>query len=461
MATLSLGEIARRTGGKVLQGSPALEVRSYGIDSRQASPGELFFAVAGKRDGHDFISAAADAGAAGAVISRSVTVAQPGFGLVQVPDVVAALQELARSLLSNWPVKVVGITGSIGKTTTKEFTAELLSSRLSVLKSEGNFNNQLGLALSLLRVEARHQAVVLEMGMNAPGEIRALTRVAPPDIAVITNVRPVHLQFFGSLEAIALAKKEILDGAKAGAAAVLNRDDPLVMKMAEGFPGPKVTFGLSPRSEIRADGLRRKGYEGLEFRLTFGKDKARVAFPFVNESHVPNLLAAVGVCRALGLSLADIVPRIAALKPFSMRGVLVDLVGDIHLYDDSYNSSPMALDAALRSLGVLKSKRKVAVLADMLELGESAQEFHRQAGEAVVRTGWDVLITVGPLALSIAEGAAKAGMPQAKVHSFPDSDSAAERIADLLREGDLVLVKGSRGMKTEKIMARLKTRERK
>ena len=461
MAALNLGEIARRTGGKILQGSPALEIRSYGIDSRQASPGELFFAVAGKRDGHDFIPAAMDMGAAGAVVSRPVTIAPTGFGLVQVPDVIAALQDLARSVLNDLSVKVVGITGSIGKTTTKEFAADLLSSRLSVLKSEGNFNNHLGLALSLLRVEPGHQVVVLEMGMNSPGEIRALTRVAPPDVAVITNVRPVHLQYFGSLEAIALAKKEILDGAKSGAAAVLNADDPLVMRIAEGYRGPKVTFGLTQASDVRAADLTPKGFEGLEFKLILGKENARVSFPFVNESHVPNLLAAIAVCRTLGLSLDDIVPRIAGLKPFSMRGVLMDLVGEIRLFDDSYNSSPTALEAALHSLGVLRAKRKVAVLADMLELGDGAAEFHRQAGAIVVRTGWDILVTVGPLADAIADGAAVAGMPHSNVHSYADSTAAAEAISDLVREGDLVLVKGSRGMKTEMIVAKLKTRERK
>jgi len=206
VAVLRLEDIARTTGGTVLQGSPVLAFDRFGIDSRLAAAGELFFAVPGKRDGHDFVLAAAAAGAAGAVVARPVPGAPPGFGLVLVPDTVAALQALAREVLRRRPVKVIGITGSVGKTTTKEFTAALLASRFRVLKSEGNFNNHLGLALSLLRLGPDHDAAVLEMGMSAPGEIRLLTRIAPPDVAVITNVSPVHLQFFRSLDEIALAK---------------------------------------------------------------------------------------------------------------------------------------------------------------------------------------------------------------------------------------------------------------
>ncbi|RPJ01176.1 MAG: hypothetical protein EHM31_06455, partial [Candidatus Aminicenantes bacterium] len=225
MARLRLDEIARTTGGAVLQGSPALSFGSYGIDSRLSVPGSLFFAVPGRRDGHDFVADARRKGAAGAIVSRPVAIDDPAFGLVRVPNVVAALQALAHEALACRPARVVGITGSVGKTTTKEFTAALLAPHFRVLKSEGNYNNYLGLALTLLRLECDDDLAVLEMGMSAPGEILALTRVAPPDVAVITNVSPVHLEFFAGLEEIARAKKEILDGAKPGATAVLNGDD--------------------------------------------------------------------------------------------------------------------------------------------------------------------------------------------------------------------------------------------
>jgi UDP-N-acetylmuramoyl-tripeptide--D-alanyl-D-alanine ligase len=458
MASLRLDEIAARTGARILRGSPALIFNAYGIDSRLTVPGELFFAIVGQRNGHDFVSAAAGRGAAGAVVSQPVSVPDPDFGLVEVKDTRAALQALARSVLAASPARIVGITGSIGKTTTKEFTAELLSSRFRVLKSQGNFNNQLGLALSLLRLERRHEAAVLEMGMSAAGEIRALTEIAPPDVAVITNIHPVHLQFFKGMDEIALAKKEILDGAKEGAIAVLNGDSPLVMKIAAGWKGLRVTFGLSPACDVRAEDVRRKAYEGFEFLLAYGKEKTRVAFPFVNESSVLNFLAAAAVCRAFGLSLEEIRPKIAGLKPLSMRGVLVELARGVRLYDDSYNSNPRALEAALKSLGALPASRKVAVLADMLELGEDEREFHRQAGAAVVRWGWDILVAAGPLAAHIAEEAATAGMPRENILAFSDSRAAAGRINDIVRDGDLVLVKGSRAMRMEIIVDKLKTR---
>ncbi|MGZ5496019.1 MAG: UDP-N-acetylmuramoyl-tripeptide--D-alanyl-D-alanine ligase, partial [Candidatus Aminicenantales bacterium] len=389
MAVLRLDEIARIAGGAILQGSPALSFGSYGIDSRLASPGGLFFAVPGHRDGHDFVADAAKNGAAGAIISHPVAVADPAFGLVQVRDTVAALQALAHEVLVRRPVRVVGITGSVGKTTTKEFTAALLAPRFRVLKSEGNYNNYLGLALTLLRLEPGDSAAVLEMGMSAPGEIRALTRIAPPDVAVITNVSPVHLQFFSGLEEIARAKREILDGAKPGAAAVLNGDDPLVMDIAAGFPGRKLTFGRGPSCDVRAEALVSKSYAGFEFVLHYGRESGRVAFPCVNEAAVENLLAAAAVALSFGLSFDEIRPAIQGLKPFAMRGTVVEAGRGIRVYDDSYNSNPRALDAALKGLAALPAGRKVAVLADMLELGEGEQEFHRRAGETVAKTGWD------------------------------------------------------------------------
>jgi UDP-N-acetylmuramoyl-tripeptide--D-alanyl-D-alanine ligase len=458
MAALRLDEVARLAGGALLRGAPGLTVASYGIDSRTIAPGGLFFAIPGRRDGHDFVAAAAGRGAAAAVVSRPVFLSDPAFGLVEVPDTVAALQALAREVLARRPVMVVGVTGSVGKTTTKEFAAALLASRFRVLKSEGNYNNHLGLALSLLRLDPADEAAVLEMGMSAPGEIRALTRIAPPDVAVITNISPVHLQFFSGLEEIAEAKKEILDGAKPGATAVLNGDDPLVMRIAAGFTGPVLTFGRGPACDVRAEGLVAKGYDGFEFVLRYGRESAPVAFPCVNEAAVANLLAAAAVCLALGLPLDAVGPAIRRLKPFAMRGMVVEAPGGVRVYDDSYNSNPRALEAALKSLASLPAPRRVAVLADMLELGPGEIEFHRRAGETAARAGWDVLVTVGPLAAHIAAGAAAAGLDAGAIRVFADADAAAAAIAGLVRDGDLVLVKGSRGMRSEKIVDALRAR---
>ncbi len=459
MAALRLDEIARIAGGTVLRGAPGRVFSSYAIDSRLCAPGSLFFAVPGRRDGRDFVAAAAAAGAAGAVVAGPVAASlPPEFGLVQVGDTVAALQALARAALARRPVKVVGVTGSVGKTTTKEFAAALLAARFRVLKSEGNFNNYLGLALSLLRLEPGHEVAVLEMGMSAPGEILALTRIAPPDVAVITNVSPVHLQFFAGLAEIARAKKEILDGAKPGAAAVLNGDDALVLDIASGFPGRKILFGLAPGCDVRAEDISSRGYEGFEFLLRSGRESGRVALPCVNRAAVSNLLAAAAVALSFGLRLDEIRPAIRDLKPFAGRGAVRETDRGLRIYDDSYNSNPRALETALASLAVLPAARRVAVLADMLELGEGGPEFHRRAGETAARTGWDILVAIGPLAARIADGAAAAGLPAAAIYRFDDAGSAAAAIASIVRDGDLVLVKGSRGMATEAVVEALEAR---
>jgi len=456
MVELRLDEIALRLKGARLQGDPGRLFRTFNFDSRLTQAGELFFAFVAERDGHEFVLEAWRQGAGGAVISREVTVADPSFALVLVPDTVAALQSLAAETLRHQGVKVVGITGSAGKTTTKEFTAALLGGQFEVLKSSGNYNNHLGLALAVLGLEEQHQLAVLEMAMRGPGEIRRLTRVAPPDIAVITNINPVHLAFFRSLEDIAAAKGEILEGTKADGKAVLNYDDPLVRRVAADWTGEKIFFGLSPECPVRAERLRPRGFDGLEFTLVVGRDKKKVRIPFFYDSFIYNLLAACGAAFGLGLSLADILPRLALLQPFAQRGALVRLARNINLLDDSYNSNPFALELALKGAARLPAKRKVAVLGDMLELGPREAEFHQEAGRKAARLGYQMLITVGPLAGLMAEGAIASGLKRKQAYSFDTAPEAAEALVPLLRRGDLVLVKGSHGVHLEKVVAHLK-----
>jgi UDP-N-acetylmuramoyl-tripeptide--D-alanyl-D-alanine ligase len=443
-------------GGKILQGSPSLSFHKFNIDSRLTQPGELFFALVAQRNGHNFIPEAIKKGAAGVVVSHKITIPDKDIALIQVKDTVEALHKLAARVLSEHPVKVIGITGSIGKTTTKEFTWRLLSRSLNVLKSEGNFNNQLGLPLSLLKLTAKHQVAVLEMAMSAPGEIKTLTRIAPPDIAVITNIKPVHLQFFKSMEEIALAKKEILEGTKNDGIAVLNGDDTLVKKIAEGWKGNKILFGLSAECEVRAQQIQKFGWQGMSFELKYGNSKEKISLPFFYESHLYNFLAAAAAARALSVPLEDILPQIITLQLMPNRGALVRLGKNIRLIDDSYNSNPAALEAALEALAPLPSKRKVAVLGDMLELGEKEVEYHIQAGRQVAEWGWGMLVTVGNLSLHMAEGALSSGMRADQVISFKNSEEASEEISSLIQEEDLVLVKASRKIETEKIVERLK-----
>ncbi len=456
MAALTLKAIADATGGKLLAGDPERVVDAYAIDTRGLGPGALFFALKGVRDGHEFLTDAAARGAAGAVVSQALLSPAPGFALVRVDDTLLALQALARDVLAARPRKVVGITGSTGKTTTKEFAAALLAGRYRVLKSEGNFNNRLGLPLSLLRLGPDDEVAVLEMGMSAPGEIRELAGIAPPDVALITNVHPVHLAFFPDLRAVALAKREILEGARPGAVAVLNGDDPLVAEIAAGWRGRRVSFGFGPACDIRALDVRRRGYEGAAFRLRYGAAEADLELPFLYDSAVLNFLAAAGAALALDVPLADIMARVPALAAPGMRGVPIGLAGGVRLVDDSYNSNPGALEMALRSLAVLPAKRKVAVLGDMLELGAGEADFHREAGRLVKRLGWDVLVTIGPLARFMADGAAAEGLAACAIHAFPDAAAAAEAVPALVCDGDLVLVKGSRSVGSERVVARLK-----
>jgi len=456
LVELNLNEIAEKTGGEILQGLPSIAFSTFNIDSRISQPGELFFALVAQRDGHAYIADAAQKGAAGAVVSRRIHPPSSNIALIQVRDTLIALQNLAENVLATHPVKVVGITGSIGKTTTKEFAATLLDQNFAVLKSEGNYNNHIGLPLSILKLQQEDEVTVLEMGMRAAGEITRLTQIAPPDIVVITNIHPVHLEFFNTVEEIALAKKEILDGMKPNGTAVLNGDDQAVRKIAKDWEGKKLLFGLSEGCDIRAEKIQRTGYQGISFNLIYGKKRGSTTIPFIYKSFLYNYLAASAVAYALSTPFANILAQTKALNPFPMRGEISRLPNGIILIDDSYNSNPAALESALKDLSELEAKRKVAVLGDMLELGEAQASYHLEAGKQVHQNAWDLLITVGPLSHHMAEGALQVGMNDGQIASFENSEEAANHVASLLEPEDLVLVKGSRGIRTEKIVERLK-----
>jgi UDP-N-acetylmuramoyl-tripeptide--D-alanyl-D-alanine ligase len=455
MAPLRLFEIAAATAGSILRGDGSTVFVSFGIDSRTIEPGGLFCAVVAERDGHDFVAAAAARGAAGAVVSRDVTPPHPSFVLLKVRDTVAALQDLARAVLAARPVKVVGITGSVGKTTTKEFTAALLGPSFRVLKSEANLNNHLGLALSILKIEESHEIAVLEMGMSAPGEILKLTRIAPPDVAVVINVAPVHLEFLGTLEAVAAAKSEILEGLKPGGTAVLNADDPWGRTFARRAGGPVIRFGFGEEADIRASNFVFFGFDGLRFNLCYDGPDRDVKLPFLTDSHVRNLLAALGVARAFGLPWGQLKEAVAGLGPTTKRGTILRLSGGITVIDDSYNSSPLALESALRGYAHLPARRRIAVLGDMLELGPEAPRYHEAAGRQARNFGWDIVAVVGPLARTIAEGARAEGLATSGILEFDTSAEATNALPEFIAPGDLVLVKGSRGVRMERIVERL------
>ncbi|GAH01285.1 unnamed protein product, partial [marine sediment metagenome] len=287
--------------------------------------------------------------------------------------------------------------------------AALLSNNGNVLKSEGSYNNHLGLPLSLLRLTKKDELAVLEYGMSSPGEITALTHIAPPDIAVITNIKPAHLEFFKDIKAIALAKKEILNGMKSKGIAVLNGDDSLVREIAGKRKGKQLFFGTSEGHDISAENINNNGWKGTTFDLNYGQEKTKIFIPFFCKSSIYNFLAAAGVAYALSIPAQKIADQAKHLTSFSNRGGLVRLENNIKLIDDSYNSNPAALEMALKDLAKLPGNRKIAILGDMLELGENETEFHIQAGKKAAQLGLDLLVTIGPLSLNIAKGALASG----------------------------------------------------
>ena len=475
---LSFGEIARmmETASPSL---PNLRAAGYSIDSRTILPGELFFAVRGQNfDGHDFVPAALAAGAAGAVVSSScresfAAGSQPK--LIEVRDTLEAMQKLATAVRRRWGGPLVAVTGSAGKTITKQMIAALLGTRFRVLASEGNLNNHLGLPLSLLRLQPETEAGVFELGMSGPGEIRSLANLAAPDVGVVTNVSAVHLEFFPDVEAIARAKFELIESLGSQAWAVLNADDPKVRSFGERLPGRALYFGVSGPAHFRAQGLERNG--SGEFRFTVpaepfqavppgsvwkAKAPSRVPppetpsdeffhLPLVGRHNVLNLLAALAACYCFGLPPAGLREAVKGLRPAPMRGELIRLANGALVVNDCYNSNPEALEAMLVSVASLSARRRFAVLGEMRELGPSSEMLHYRCGYRLGELSFDGLFTVGEEARSFVGGARAAGLrPEALAH-FDSAEEAARGLQNTLQEGDVVLLKASRAVHLERV----------
>jgi UDP-N-acetylmuramoyl-tripeptide--D-alanyl-D-alanine ligase len=458
-ALLTLADVLAGTGG-VLAGAvaPALAFSSVSIDSRTTSPGALFVAIRGeKRDGHDYVADAAARGARAALVHRDVQ-APSGLALVRVEDTTRGLAALAHHVRRAASLPVVAITGSVGKTTTKDMTAAILATRGPVLKTEGNLNNQYGVPLTLLCLRPEHRAAVLELGMSAAGELRALTHLAEPDVAAITRVAAVHLEFFPSLDAIASAKAEILEGLRPGGAAVMNRDDARVRRIGESFRGRVVWFGRDPHADVAAT-TERASAEGTRFSLRVEERAVDVALPLAGPHFVTAFLAASACAYALGVSPEQIAGAAASLRPARHRGEVHRLGQGVTVLDDCYNSSPEALEAAVVALTLLPGRRRVAVLGDMLELGPTARALHRERGRSLGGRV-DAVAGVGPLAREIVLGAAEAGLSADALQHFATAEEAAAALDRLVRPGDTVLVKGSRGVRLETVVDALLARFR-
>jgi UDP-N-acetylmuramoyl-tripeptide--D-alanyl-D-alanine ligase len=428
----------------------------YSIDSRTVGPGQLFFAVKGERlDGHDFVESALEKGAVAAVVGKDQLARYPQrTRLLAVEDTLVALQTLATAVRKLWGKPLIAVTGSAGKTTTKEAIAHVLGARFRVLKSEGNFNNHFGLPLMLLKLEPEYDVAVIEMGMSHAGEIRALAKIAQPEIGVVTNVAPVHLEFFDSLAGIARAKYELVESLPANGVAVLNADDEYVSQFGRDFKGKVVMYGTRAAADVRAENVQLKGTGGAEFDVVIGRVREHATLPLVGEHNVLNALAAVAVGLERGLKPGEAVGALAMLVPADKRGQVLQ-VGNIMVINDCYNSNPKALEAMVDALSTMKAKRRIVVAGEMLELGPAGEEMHRQAGEHIAEKKIDVLVGVRGLAQAMVEGARKAGT-RAEFVTTPEE--AGEWLGREARDGDVVLLKASRGVKLEKAIEVLKAR---
>lgn len=420
------------------------------IDSREVKAGDLFFALHGERhDGHEFVGEAIERGAGGVVVERPLEVPE-GVSVFHVSDSLSALQRLAAAHRAESNVRVVGVTGSVGKTTCKDVTAAVLGARYRVLKSEANLNTEIGLPLSLLRLEAEHEAAVLEMAMYGPGEIALLCQIARPQVGVVTNVGPVHMERLGSLGAIAAAKAELVESLPADGLAVLNGDDARVAAMASRTNARAVLYGLSPQCEVRGSEVVGRGLEGISFRLSHGADSVAVEAPLPGKHHVYPALAAAVVGLNEGMSLDEIAAALAGARPEGRLRVLTAANGAT-IIDDSYNASPQAMLAALDLLAQLSGGRRIALLGEMRELGAAEEEGHRQVGAHAAKSA-DLVIVVGTRARPLYEAAGEGGARRRFVET---PDEATALLREELRPDDRLLVKASRAVALESVVSAL------
>ena len=462
---LTVKWVADAVGGRMVSGEPDQVVGHVTTDSRSLRPGDFFVALRGARfDGHEFVGDVLSRGATGAIVERSGmpgpkdrAYGPAGAAVIEVDDTTKALQDLAHAVRKASGTRVVAITGSAGKTTTKETIAEFLSARYRVVKNKGNLNNHIGLPLSLMQLREQPDVAVMELGMNHAGEISTLVAIAEPEVRVWINVGDAHIGFFESPDAIADAKAEILENAGPAHVLVCNADDPRVIARAAGFAGRTLTFGMSEGATVRATDVQDLGLDGMRAHVTTPAGDMDVHTPLLGRGNLANVLAATAVAVDCGVGLDEIAAAASRLTPADRRGAVRRLRDRITLIDDSYNSSPAALKRALEVLAnETRASRKVAVLGEMLELGEHSTELHRQSGRAAADAGVDLLFAIGGTpARALADAAIDAGMQQTAVNYFESSAAAAAAAAASIRAGDVVLVKGSRGTRTDVVADRI------
>lgn len=455
---LTAAMVARATHGRVAAGDPSRAFTGVSTDTRTLTPGTLFIALRGERfDAHHYLAQAVEAGAVGVVVDAEPV--QPIDAVViVVADTLRALQALAAAVRRESGATVIAITGSAGKTTTKEITAVLLAAGgFDVYRNRGNLNNHVGLPLSLMDLTGGVDIAVVELGMNHAGEIRTLVGIAAPDVRVWTNVGDAHVGHFGSRDAVADAKAEILEMAGPDALLVANADDALVSGRIGQFAGRTVTFGEAATADVRATHVIDRGFDGIDARIETRHGATDVSLPLPGRVHLSNLLAAVAVATELGVTVEAIAAAVSDLRPVPRRGASTRLPSGVRVVDDSYNASPAAVTATIEALSRTETRgRRIAIIGEMLELGAASESLHDACGRAAAAAGVDLLVVVGgDAADALVRGAVRGGMDARYVLRFTDSATAAPAVADLVAAGDVVLVKGSRGTRTDLVVDRL------
>ena len=461
--SFSIVEVLQATGGRLLQGEEGIFFQGVATDSRTVAEGELFIALKGNRfDGHHYALEALEKMAGGVMIEeeKAGDIRWNGYrprAVIAVKDTLHALGDLARDRRRKYNTPVVALTGSNGKTTTKEMISACLETTFPILKTRENFNNFVGLPLTLLNLTENERVVILEMGMNVPGEIRRLSEIAEPDVGLITNIHKVHLEGMGSIERLKEEKGELFQRMKKNGMIIVNRDDPHVVDLASRFSGKRITFGIEHPADVMAKEIRLKPPEGISFTLKMEGEEVEMTLPLLGRHFIPNALSAIAVASLFGIEVKKAKEALESFHPFPMRMEIVPLEGGRTVINDAYNANPRSMELALETLAEVKGKgRAIAVLGDMLELGSFGEEAHQQLGQKVNELSTDFLLTLGEEAPVVVESAIRHGLAPERAMVVESHQEAISILKQIMREGDWVLVKGSRRMAMEKIVKGLK-----
>lgn len=457
MEKITIEEIIRWTGGIPDGEISVTDITGISTDTRSIKPGELFIPLVGENfDGHNYVEKALGMGASAFLTHREIPPESQGRGGIRVKDTQRAYQDVARGYLKKYRIPVVAITGSNGKTTTKDYVAHVLSQKFKVVKTEKNFNNEVGVPRTVLQLDSSVEVLVIELAMRGRGQIRELARIVEPDISVITNVGESHFELLGSYEAIAMAKSEILEFIRPGGFSVLNADDRWYWYMMEKTTATINSFGINRKADVCLKEMKNLGIDGFELKVDIGGIVSPIHLPLPGVHNIYNALASITVGRCLGMSIEEISQGIATLEPTDKRFELKKAPGGWVVINDSYNASPTSMGNAIKIVGELSAGgRKIAVLGDMLELGAIEADAHRGIGEMVHKAGINLLFVKGKLGTEIAAGAGNAGMQHDNIYICKDSSEIIGKLKTLVREDDIILVKGSRRMKMEEVAENL------